>query len=125
MTETRGRAIRCISLREAWLYRDWQSGVGDTMIDQATAGGRRYDIIGFRDFELLNDQRSDRSNIWISRMEEIFEDLDTTVASRFDVRLDQLQNTLQALATLNLNLVKMTPKRSCTTKKRFSAPNRS
>lgn len=102
--ETHARAIQSIALREAWLYRDWQAGIGDLMIISAPIGGRQFEVIGYREFENLYREGDDEQKRWISRVEAIVDDLDTTANDRYDVRLEQLRNTIQATADLLLSL---------------------
>ena len=102
--ETHARAIQSIALREAWLYRDWQIGIGDLMIMNAPSGGRQFEVVGYREFENLYKGGDEEQKRWISRVEAIFNDLDTTANDRYDVRLEQLRNTIQATADLLLSL---------------------
>src|SRR5262249_42045754 len=53
LAETRSRSVRQIAIREAWLYRDWQSAIGDVMIRETSASPRRFDVVGFGDFEAM------------------------------------------------------------------------
>ena len=103
--ETRARSIKCISLKEAWLFRDWQAGIGDMMITPAPEGGRYYDIIGYRDLEEKYKDKESKDHFWINRVKEIIDGLDTTVSDEFDVRIGQLNNTIKAVASLFLILV--------------------
>ena len=47
---------------------------------------------------------SDEDKLWIARVEEIVDGLDTTVPDQFDVRIEQLRNTIAATAALVLSL---------------------
>ena len=46
-------ALRCISVKQAWIYRDWQQAIGNLMIREIEGAVRRFDIIGYGDFEAL------------------------------------------------------------------------
>ena len=40
-------------MRQAWIYRDWQQAIGDVMIRDIKGPVRRFDIIGYGEFEAL------------------------------------------------------------------------
>lgn len=46
-------AIMEITREFCWIYRDWQNAIGDEMIIQANNNYRNFDIIGLREFELI------------------------------------------------------------------------
>jgi hypothetical protein len=46
-----GDAARAMDIRTAWIFRDWQAAIGDLLLTKADVGGRRFDVIGFREFE--------------------------------------------------------------------------
>lgn len=100
VSETRARAIQCLSLREAWLYRDWQAGIGDLMIRDAPEGGRLFEVIGYGPFEKLSVDGETHQQTWIARLAAITDNLDVSKDSRFDARVEQLRNTLHATAQL-------------------------
>ena len=87
-TETRARAAQIISIKEAWLYRDWQAGIGDLMIKEVGHGNRR----------------------WLTRLNNVFDGIDVSVEDRFDARLQQLRNTMVATAKLVLALADIQPR---------------
>ena len=109
----RAAIIRRIAVREAWLYRDWQSGLGDLLILETKRGDRRFEVVGYRDFErlLLSSERPD--GIWIERLSQMIDgiDLTTSDAERYDARIDQLRNTMVAVAALVLALNQASPRR--------------
>lgn len=105
----RVEACLVMGIREAYLYRDWQSAIGDMMIVPFDSpGGRKFDVSGFRDFERLykqakaNESHDDRS--WILRLEALFTDLDMDKRGMFDARRDQLRKTYKALMELERHL---------------------
>ena len=51
--ETKNRAINEISRIETWIYRDWQNAIGDLMLKDLENSSRRYDLIGYGDYEEL------------------------------------------------------------------------
>jgi len=102
--ETRERAVRCIAIRQAWLYRDWQSAIGDLMIQEVSGAERRFDIIGFGVFEWMYQAGDERERQWLDRLANIIDDLDVTRTDMFDARIQQLRNTLISTARIVLAL---------------------
>ncbi len=108
--ETQARAVQVLSLRESWLYRDWQSAIGDTMLRETAMEGRLFEVIGFGDFEEIADD-SELPNRWINRISAITDDLDVTQPPQFDARLQQLRNTIVASSRLIIALAEEDPRR--------------
>lgn len=100
LEETLERAIRCISIKETWLYRDWQTGLGDLMIREVESAGRRFEVIGYREFERMCENGTDDEKKWISRLRGIFENVDITGKNKYDARPKQLCNLLLSIAKL-------------------------
>lgn len=92
-------AMKAIRVRQAWLYRDYQIGIGDIMLQEAEGDGRRYEVKGFSEFEswLLNDHDDLR---WQNRLTSVFEGLDFSRSDSLDytdARLDMLDSAFSAL----------------------------
>ncbi len=104
VNETVARAVQCLSYREAWIYRDWQVGLGDLMLREMDKGPRMFDVIGFKDFETLVTEGSEIDKRWIGRVTAVFDNVDVSGADTYDVRLEQLRNTLRATANLLISL---------------------
>jgi hypothetical protein len=98
--ETKARAIQSLSIREAWLYRDFQAGIGDVMIQESPSKVRRFDVVGYRGFEAMVYEGSQEERRWLKRLTNTIEDLDISRADRFDARVELLRNTLRATAQL-------------------------
>jgi hypothetical protein len=109
ITETRARAIQMISIKESWLYRDWQAGIGDLMIKEVGHSSRAFDVIGFRDFEALKVSEDIENKRWLTRLNNIFDGIDVSIEDTFDARLQQLRNTMVATAKLVLALTDIQP----------------
>lgn len=84
--------IQSLDRNEYWIYRDWQSAVGDLMIEEVSGWNRRFDVIGFKDFENIFDQEEDELDKWIIRILPLFENLDVSLENSLDVRVQQLRN---------------------------------
>jgi len=100
LAETNAQAVRSLSIREAWLYRDFQSGIGDMIILEVTGAGRRFDVLGFKEFEALLYSENAETKRWMSRLVRVFDRLDISGADRFDARVQMLEQTF--LATINV-----------------------
>ncbi len=100
ISETSARAVRSLSIREAWMYRDFQAGIGDMMICEVSGANRRFDILGFKGFEQLLNSDVDETKRWIHRLVRVFDGLDISGADKFDARVVMLEHTF--LATIDI-----------------------
>lgn len=110
--ETRARAIQRMAIREAWLYRDWQAGIGDLMIYETSTNDRRFEVIGYRGFETMLCGDNEEQKRWLQRLTNVVDDLDISGADRFDARTRQLRNTMVASAQIVKALAKVTKRYS-------------
>jgi hypothetical protein len=88
-------AINEICREYCWIYRDWQSAIGDEMIEKIQGANRRFDVIGFAEFQTKHDQ-----NEWLKKVDNLFSDLNVSVDDRFDSRVKQLKELFQVLVEL-------------------------
>jgi hypothetical protein len=100
-----------LGIREAYIYRDWQHAIGDMMISEVPGGIRRFEVIGFGEFEdryliahNADHQNSDRR--WLDRLETLFHDLDMRMTGIFDARREQLRALHKGLVALEAHLQK-------------------
>nr|BCD33706.1 hypothetical protein [Streptomyces violaceusniger] len=100
LKETIKRAVVYLSVREAWFYRDWQSGIGDLMIKQVKGSQRDFEIIGYKDFEEMCDGQEEVQLIWLRRLYAVIDDLDVDGDRFSDSRIDQLHETYLATAKM-------------------------
>lgn len=121
--ETLNRAMTYLSVREAWIYRDWQAAIGDAMLREAEPGTRLFEVIGYKDFETLcvDGQESDR--IWMRRLNTVIDDLDTLGDHSKDARIEQLRAVHVATAEMIRALHLVDPKRSKITSATLEAVN--
>jgi hypothetical protein len=84
--EKRASAINEISREFCWIYRDWQSAIGDVMLKEIQGANRRYDVLGFAEFQCIHE-----SNEWLKKVDGLFSSLDVSVDDRFDTRVQQLK----------------------------------
>ena len=103
------QASAVLGIKEAYIYRDWQSAIGDTMIVGVTGAPRRFEVIGFGEFEdrYLKSRASDGSQFdrrWLDRLEALFHNLDMQMTGIFDARRQQLRTLHEDLGALELHL---------------------
>ena len=94
------QAAKFFSIREAWIYRDWQAGIGELMLIQSESSVRDYDVLGYKKFELMLKSDDEETSLWISRIANLFENLDISLDDGQDVRVKQLGATFKAIAKL-------------------------
>ena len=92
---------------EAFLYRDWQSAIGDLMLKKADKdSNRKFEVIGYKDFETLYFSEDKEIIKWIKRVKKLFYNLDISIDNRFDDRINQLRKvyaaTYEILKTFSL-----------------------
>lgn len=97
VNETVKTTVREMSRVEAWIFRDWQSALGDMMIKKAsTDTDRKFEVIGFKEFERLYLSQDVEDRKWIERIDRLFKNLDVSIADRFDARTLQFKNIYKA-----------------------------
>jgi len=107
IVECRVRAIQQIAVREAWLFRDWQAGIGDLMLHNINGGERRFEVVGYKDFEQIFLDGNKEEKRWFDRLASVLIDLDVSGVDRFDARVQQLRATMVATAKIVLALSEM------------------
>lgn len=80
-------AINEISRNYCWIYRDWQTAIGELMIKEVINANRRFDVIGFGEFQIIHGK-----NEFIDKVDILFSSLDVSIDDRFDARVKQLKN---------------------------------
>lgn len=100
IAETRARAIRQIAIEEAWLYRDWQAAIGDMMLKPSTNATRRFDMMGFGEFEsmvLAPNKDQFRS---LCRIAALFQMVNLSTHDPFDARPEMLDSLYRSTSRL-------------------------
>jgi hypothetical protein len=92
LQESLVKSINEISRIEAWIYRDWQIAIGDFMLKEMHNAPRRYDIMGYGEFE----EFFKKENQWILRLKRVFDNLNVEVDDRLDARIGQLKRIYKA-----------------------------
>lgn len=112
LSETKQDIIRSLSHREAWLYRDYQRGIGDMMVKPLSSGSRLYNVHGFRDFENLLSSNDAEVNRWIARLRSVLDGVDIESENVYDARIGMLQSVHLSLGKLLLSLHQQSPDRT-------------
>ncbi len=92
--------VSALAIREAWLYRDYQDGLGDLMLRPVSRGSRRFDVIGFAEFERFLRTNDPDQRIWVSRVQGLVDDLDVGGGNQGDARTEMFRMTLTATGGL-------------------------
>ncbi len=100
LAETQSRAIRQIAIREAWLYRDWQAAIGDIMLRETLVGTRRFEVVGFGEFETMLLEPTEAQSRSLGRIAKLFDQLDVDRDDLFDARPAALRKLYKATARM-------------------------
>ncbi|EMJ89482.1 hypothetical protein [Leptospira meyeri] len=84
---------------ERWIYRDYQSSIGDFMLKDTT-GPRKFNIIGFADFIDKRNQWKGKYNNHIEAMDSLFMNLNIDEVSINDARPHQIRRMFKASVEL-------------------------
>lgn len=60
-----------------WIYRDWQSAIGDVLIQPTATRSRRYEVVGFREFSRLYEHGSGEEKRWLQLLVPVFSGADS------------------------------------------------
>ncbi|RYE57579.1 MAG: hypothetical protein EOP18_02525 [Rhizobiaceae bacterium] len=107
------QAAAIFGIKEAYLYRDWQSAIGDMMLIEDQVGARHFSVMGFGRFEdlyLAAHRSSKKRSIelrWFDRLERIVHDVDMAQSGMFDARRELLQTLLAKCRTLEKELERL------------------
>jgi hypothetical protein len=100
INNTWSQAYCRITVREAWIYRDWQAAIGDLMVTPAENSVRRFDVIGFSRFETICLSSLEHESKWIRRLLALFDEVDVSNRNAYDYRVVQLKEILLAAAQI-------------------------
>jgi hypothetical protein len=105
-------AFSIITMREAWIFRDWQSAIGDVMTRGSESRIRHFEVIGYGTFEQFGASKSERRKLALKRLLAVLDGLDISIQDRFDARPRQLRAVASATASLVLAIQKTQGKKS-------------
>ncbi|MCO5948667.1 hypothetical protein [Mucilaginibacter flavidus] len=87
-----------VSVRLGLIYRDWQQGIGDLMLQKDE---QTYNAISYKTFEEYWGMKEDTSEKkWLKRAEVMFENLDLRVDQQSDSRIEQLKLVYASIYSL-------------------------
>ena len=100
LKETQARSVCQIDIRQAWLYRDWQTAIGDMVIRETKAANRNFEVIGYGEFEemLLGPTKAQYRSL--SRISALFHGVDFERKDLYDARPAAIHKLLDATAAL-------------------------
>lgn len=88
-------AIDEIAREFCWIYRDWQSAIGDEMLVRMEGSYRYFDIIGFSEFSTKHEKSE-----WLKKVDNLFSNLNVAIDDRFDTRVSQVKQIYATLIVL-------------------------
>lgn len=99
--ESRASEILEIALpKQSWVFRDWQSAIGEEMLVRAEGRDRMYDVIGFSAFE----KRFNDGDPWIAKIHHLLFDLHPELHDESEYRVGQLIQVYNACAEILIRL---------------------
>jgi hypothetical protein len=105
-------AFKIITMREAWIFRDWQSAIGDVMTLKSDPGDRNFDVIGYGSFEQFSSSGTAEQKLAVKRLLAVLDGIDLSTEDRFDARRRQLRAVAGATAALVIGFHKTQGKHS-------------
>lgn len=102
-------ACKILAARQAWIYRDWQTAIGETMMSRVENGSRVFEAKGYAQFEQMYAGR----NRWLDEVANIFRDLDPQTGKLGDFRVGQVLAIRKATAQIIIRLSAIKNMRSC------------
>jgi hypothetical protein len=121
LDENEVRTIEFISVRENWIYRDWQAAIGDLMLRSAEQGPRRYEVVGFGEFERMCKDGDPATRLWLSRLNGMIDQLNVRGELAKDARIKQLRDFFDTLCSVIQELHQVDKKGSPFTKENMAA----
>jgi hypothetical protein len=110
LTGEQSRAVAFFGIKEAYIYRDWQQAIGDLVLTQITGAPRRFEVIGYDQFESLflrvDKDSEETGRRWVRRLDAVFAGLEPDKEDLFDARRDQLKRVLNTSERLQVLLEK-------------------
>ena len=102
--EKKASAITILSVRTSWVYRDWQYAIGEIMLQKSESPIRQFEVISYRDFELLYSSENSRDAELLRRLYAIIDGVDLSIADSRDVRISQITGIADSVANIVLAL---------------------
>ena len=90
-----------LSIHQTWIYRDWQAAIGDAMLVEVKSSSRKFEVMGFGEFE---DLWIDEKPRWMTRLAELFVNFKPIGDASQDARRTQISNLLFTTSQLLVSL---------------------
>jgi hypothetical protein len=100
LQQTWAEAFNIIATREAWIYKDWQSAIGDIMLTRLEEEDRKFEVLGYGEFERMCRVGDQQQKQWIRCLSDIFDGVSFSIEDRFDARPRQLRALARATPQL-------------------------
>jgi len=98
LNKSKDLIIKEVSVKLGLIYRDWQQGIGDLMLQYED---QTYNTISYKVFEEYWTMKEDTSEKkWLKRAEVMFENLDIRVDQKSDSRIEQLKLVYASIYSL-------------------------
>ncbi len=93
--------INEVSIKEAYLYRDWQQSIGDLMLKPGLLVDTKFSVLGYKEFEEFYFGLETIEKKWVSRIENLFANVDIkTTEEKLDARIVQLKRIYQSVVEI-------------------------
>jgi hypothetical protein len=100
IARTSDEAIAALSIKQAWIYRDWQDAIGEWMLRENATGARRFDVMGYRSFSDIEREPKKGDAAWMELLRGLTDELELGANERTDARIAQLRGVFEAAANL-------------------------
>ncbi|MDQ3833145.1 MAG: hypothetical protein M3315_05830 [Actinomycetota bacterium] len=101
--ENLSQAVEILGVREAWLWRDWQAAIGDLMLEEVSAGRRRFEVKGYVRFLEMREKDGPERD-WMELLAKVMQGVDISRSDGSDARVLQLKGALAATAKILIAL---------------------
>ncbi|MHA1536991.1 MAG: hypothetical protein ACTSUD_05505 [Alphaproteobacteria bacterium] len=100
--ETLDRAAEILTVRQSWIYRDWQNAIGNRMLINTDSAVRKFDVIDYGTFE-----ETHKKDKWLPKIDNILVDLNFDAVNKSEYRTIQVSKLLQASANIIVEVDKI------------------
>jgi hypothetical protein len=106
------QCLELLDIREAWVYRDWQAAIGDVTLRESAVGDRKYEVIGYREFEEIWANGSPEEQKWLLLLNAVFDEFDVNAPPQRDARVQQIRSLYAACGRILIAIRDIDPGRS-------------
>jgi hypothetical protein len=106
------QCLELLDIREAWVYRDWQAAIGDVTLRESAVGDRKYEVIGYREFEEIWANGSPEEQKWLLLLNAVFDEFDVNAPPQRDAHVQQIRSLYAACGRILIAIRDIDPGRS-------------